>query len=252
MKKEINDIMETICRSSVKAANEKLRDMTAGGFPYSYEEVKISVQIDSAGIYVHSGKTPVCSIPRAGDQNACIQEISDRIFDTVDSTRSAIERRSRILKEAEDLKDEDRKTRAAISALEAAGCDTSILGIADCSGVKEVTLAARKAVNAANKAPLVGVADYSSEWRMSVCSYSSGIVVKVGDKPCLVTRFPKTHSPKTIERMKSFLMNDISAISDSRRAYFEKVSLEMAREERLHEISRKLDAAEAQLMAAVM
>lgn len=233
-------------------ANGKLQDMTKGEFPFKYSEVVLTVDSDSAGIYIHSGSTPVCAVPRAGNPDAVVRELKTKVFDLVDGTRTAIERRASLKDEAKALKDEGEKIAKATEALRAAGLDTSIIGGDVNPEAKEAVVeAARKAVRKANRNPFIGVVPYH-DFKLTVKGFAGGLVVMAGSKPCLVTRFPKVGSNKTVERMVAFIGNDIQALSDSRRAYYERISLEAAREERLREIASRIDSADEALRAVAM
>ena len=233
-------------------ANGKLQDMTKGEFPFKYSEVILTVDSDSAGIYIHSGTTPVCAVPRAGNPDAVVRELKAKIFDLVDSTRTAIERRASLKDEAKALKDEGEKIARATEALRAAGLDTSIIGGDVNPEAKEAVVeAARKAVRKANRNPFIGVVPYH-DFKLTVKGFAGGLVVMAGSKPCMVTRFPKVGSNKTVDRMVAFIENDIHALNDSRRAYYERISLEAAREERLREIASRIDSADEALRAVAM
>lgn len=233
-------------------ANGKLQDMTKGEFPFKYSEVVLTVDSDSAGIYIHSGSTPVCAVPRAGNPDAVVRELKAKVFDLVDGTRTAIERRASLKDEAKALKDEGEKIAKATEALRAAGLDTSIIGGDVNPEAKEAVVeAARKAVRKANRNPFIGVVPYH-DFKLTVKGFAGGLVVMAGSKPCMVTRFPKVGSNKTVERMVAFIENDIQALSDSRRAYYERISLEAAREERLREIASRIDSADEALRAVAM
>jgi len=243
------DVMAEI-EKVIAVANKKLAEMTEGGFPFVFSEVEMSVEADSAGIYVHSGSTPVCATPRIGSPEGTVREVKAKIFNLVDETRAAIERRSSLRDESEALQKESEKLSAAAEALRAAGLDTSILGGGASSAAAEaIVKAVKKAVRLANKSPMVGVVEYR-DFKMEVKGFIGGIVVTAGGKPCLVTRFPKIGNNKTVERTIAFIKEDIAALDASRRAYFRRVAEEAEKEESLREIARRLDSADELLKAA--
>ena len=244
-----DDVMAAIGKI-IQIANERLRDMTKDGFPFMFSEVEMSVEADSAGIYVHSGSTPVCATPRIGSPEGTVREVKAKIFNLVDETRAAIERRSSIRDEAEALQQESEKLSAAAEALRAVGLDTSVLGGGISADAEEaIVKAARQAIRIANKNPILGVVDYH-DFKFELKALIGGIVVMTGSKPCLVTRFPKIGNNRTIERTIAFIKEDIAALDASRRAYFRRVSEEAEKEESLREIARRLDSADELLKAA--
>lgn len=234
----------------VNSANAELAKITKDGFPFSETEVKISVSWDSAGVYVHSGSTPVCALARTWNHSV-LDEIRFRVNDVVAATRTAVERRGGLKAEMDELAAEGDKRKRAIAALEAAGLDTSILGGGvDRHSAELVVKAAEAAVVAANQNPPLGVVRYK-DWQLTIKGFLGGIAVMAGGKPCLVTRFPKISTPESMDRMVRFIREDIAALSESRRSYFVSLNREVEREERLHEIAQKLDEAEACLAAAM-
>jgi len=199
---------------------------------------------------VHSGSTPVCATPRIGSPEGTVREVKAKIFNLVDETRAAIERRSSIRDEAEALQQESEKLSAAAEALRAVGLDTSVLGGGISADAEEaIVKAARQAIRIANKNPILGVVDYH-DFKFELKALIGGIVVMTGSKPCLVTRFPKIGNNRTIERTIAFIKEDIAALDASRRAYFRRVSEEAEKEESLREIARRLDSADELLKAA--
>ncbi len=235
----------------VESANKELAKITENGFPFSMAEVEISVTWDSAGVYVHSGKTPVCALARTGNPFATVDEIRFRVNDVVAATRTAVERRGGIKKEMDDMASESDQRSRAIAALEAAGLDASIVsGGIDRHSADMVVKAAKAAVATANQNPPLGAIRYR-DWQLSIKGFLGGIAVLAGGKACLVTRFPKVATPQSLARMIGFIREDIAALSESRRSYYVAMQREVDKEERLHEIARKLDAAEACLAAAM-
>lgn len=242
MRSEIDFVTEKVARY-IEDANHKLAKITSSGFPYSYDEVEISLEHDSLGMYVHSGSSCVSAVMRAGNPSSVANVLIDKIRDVVDSTRAAVERRASLRDEENALKSEDEKTKKAKQALQAAGMDASeILGKGiDAESRAAIRAAVKKAVQSANRPTFLDILQYK-DWKLTVCEYSGGIVIRAGDKPVLVTRYPKVASPKVVEQMISWITNDIESLNASRIRYFERVRLEADREERLRSISRQLDS----------
>ena len=253
-KKPVEGIKEVMASVSeiITEANSILAEITAKSELFTLDEVKMFADRDSAGIYVRSGDTPVAAIARTGDPDVVVAEIRERVFEMVDATRVAIERRGNIKAEEEALKTEAAKAEAAKKAIEAAGLDTSVLGSGvDAEAAKAVTEAAKKALRDANRNPFVGLVKFH-KFRLALKAYSNGLVVSADGKPCLITRFPKEANNRTIERMVRFVKSDIQALAASRRAYFERVRRDADREERLRALAAQLDAADAALRAVAV
>jgi hypothetical protein len=228
----------------VASANKELQKIVEGGFPFVFDEVRMEAKFDSAGVYVHSGTTPVCVVARVGSSEAAVREIREKVGECVEATRVAVERRGGLKAEADALEDEGRKLDAARAALEAAGQDVSMLsGVVPRDVVAAVVKAVKEAVAAANRNPFVGLVKVK-KYRLSVKVNSAGVVVCAGGQPCIVSRFPKVANNRVIEKMTSYVAADVAALAESSRAYFEKVRREADREERLREIAAKLDEAE--------
>lgn len=260
---EIDGIKDVISEVEgfIAGANHSLEEVVADGFPFSFEEVVMTMTYDSAGIYVHSGLTPVCAVARAGNPERALEEIENAILDMVDDIRTAVERRGNLKEEFESIVAESEKRDKAAEALVAAGLDASILGGGVNAEAAEAVLnAAKKGVKEANKrltltygkaVEVVGNGDWRNT-KLKVKGFSGGLVVLAGDKPCLITHYPKIVNNKTVENMILHMVSDIKSLGDSRRRYLERVMQDMERENRLHEIAQKLDAANEQLMAAAM
>ena len=241
-------------------ANNKLEDMVnkSEGFPYSIDDVRMTVDTDEAGIYVRSGRTPVCSLVRAGSKEGLLRDIKSDVWAEVDATRSAIERRKSIKDDAEALANECAKRDKAAAALEAAGLDASILGAGcDTEAAKAIVKAAQKAVKVANKKvsylyfpeALDAVSGGKKEAELVVKGFSGGVVILADGKPCLVSRFPKIGNNRTIEKTLAFIEADVSALGESRRKYFKLVQERFEREIRLRALSEDIEATNGQLMA---
>ena len=241
-------------------ANEKMATITKDGFPYVFEDVMLSVDSDSAGIYIRSGRTPVCAVARAGNPDGVFREIKSAVWSEVDSTRSAVERRKSLKEEAKALEEESEKRDKAAAALAAAGLSADILGAGcDPEAAKAVVEAAKKAVKKANSGLYLqfgGAVDacFSSlkASKLVVKGFSGGIVILADNKPCMVSRFPKVGNNKTIEKTVSFIEADVTALGESRRNYLRTVQERIDREIRLREIAGRLDSANEQLVAMSM
>jgi hypothetical protein len=107
------------------SANSKLEEMVkaSGNFPYSMNDIIMTVDSDEAGIYLYSGRTPVCAVVRAGSKEGLFRDIKSAVWAEVDATRSAIERRKALKEEAKALAEESEKRDKAAAALKAAGLD---------------------------------------------------------------------------------------------------------------------------------
>lgn len=240
----------------IAKANERMAEIVKDGYPFAMADVQMSLTSDSAGVYVRSGKTPVKSVARTGDIGSKFADIKSAIWETVDSTRTAVERRTAQRKEADDMSAEDEKLRRAYELLSSAGEDTSVLGGVPPEVALAITEAAENAVKSANSGTFMNYTRacealyggyHSSKFELR--GYYGGIVVKVDGKACLVTRFPKVANSATLEKTISFVENDIRSIAESRRQYLAKVEAEIEREEAIHSIAEKMDELTAQLMS---
>ena len=242
------------------SANSKLEEIVkaSGNFPYSMNDIIMTVDSDEAGIYLYSGRTPVCAVVRAGSKDGLFREIKSEVWAEVDSTRSAIERRKALKEEAKELAEESEKRDKAAAALKAAGLDESILGAGcDPEAAKAIVKAAEESVKAANRRvrrlyfpkAIDAVAGGLEEAKLVVKGFSGGFVIMADGKPCMVSRFPKVANNRTIEKTVAFIEADVSALGESRRKYFELVQEKFDREIRLRELSGRIESANGQLLA---
>lgn len=248
---KVNDILIS--------ANSKLEEMVkaSGNFPYSMNDIIMTVDSDEAGIYLYSGRTPVCAVVRAGSKDGLFRDIKSAVWAEVDATRSAIERRKALKEEAKALAEESEKRDKAAAALKAAGLDASILGAGcDPEAAKAVVEAAKKAVKAANRGLYLqfggavdAVCGSSKASKLVVKGFSGGIVILADNKPCMVSRFPKVGNNKTIEKTVAFIEADVVALGESRRKYIRTVQERIDREIRLRELSGRIESANVQLLA---
>ena len=250
------DLMEKV-NDLLVIANDKLENMVkeSGNFPYEIDDIRMSVDSDEAGIYIRSGRIPVCAAVRAGSKEGLLREIKSAVWSEVDATRSAIERRKSI-KEA--LAKESEKRDKAAAALVAAGLDASILGAGcDPEAAKAIVEAAKESVKAANRRvrrlyfpkAIDAVAGGLEEAKLVVKGFSGGFVIMADGKPCMVSRFPKVANNRTIEKTVAFIEADVSALGESRRKYFELVQEKFDREIRLRALSGMIESSNSQLMA---
>ena len=256
-----DDLMEKV-NDLLVVANNKLENMVkeSGNFPYGIDDVRMSVDSDEAGIYIQSGRTPVCAVVRAGSKEGLLREIKSAVWSEVDATRSAIERRKALKEEAKALAEESEKRDKAAAALVAAGLDASILGAGcDPEAAKAVVEAAKKAVKAANRGLYLqfggavdAVCGSLKASKLVVKGFSGGIVILADNKPCMVSRFPKVGNNKTIEKTVAFIEADVVALGESRRKYLRTVQERIDREIRLRELSGRIEDANGQLMAMAM
>lgn len=247
----INVIMERLGKI-LSETNIELVKITEGGFPFTLEDVVLTASYDNVGIYVHSGLTPVCVLVRAGNPDTVVSSIKAKIREVLESTKAAVERRASLRDEAHALQAEGEKNERAVQALQAAGLDaTEILGKGiDAESRAAIRAAVNKAVQEANRPPFLGLVPYK-DWKLVVDEYASGIVIKAGDKPVLVTRYPKVTSPKVVEQMTAWITNDVAALNASRMRYFERVRLEADREEKLRSLSLQQDNINERIAAAM-
>lgn len=232
MKKNNNEV--AIANETVEHANKRLMEITEKGFPFTFEEVKMSLRVDSAGIYIYSGATPVCAVYRKGDGDV-IHQIKEAIWTTVDATKVAVERRAGLKAEAEAMANDSDQREKARTALLAAGLSTDMIDDVDADAAKAVAKAATEAVKEANSGLflVMGGCIPLKEAKMHVKAYSTGVVVLAGGKPCLVTRYPRVFNAKGIARMTSFIRAEISALNESRRRYFAEVNEIAAKAEQI-------------------
>lgn len=244
----IEGVLEAI-KKFIATANSKLAEIV--GRPdsvYSLDEVRMTTDSDCCGIYVHSGPTPVVSVARIGDPELAISAVKSAIFDMVDATRVAIERRAGIKADADALREESEKADKAERALKAAGADAALIERPDEAAKAAIVKAAKEAVALSNHNPFAGIVR-QRDFRMAVKTFRFGVVIEAGRKPCLITRFPKVCNNATIEKMVKFVQDDVSALSASRASYFERVRQDMDRERRLRRAAELRMAADAQIMA---
>lgn len=245
------DILSCI-EEYIAKANNDLEQIVASGFPFSYEEVIMSMTTDTAGIYVHSGLTPVCSVARAGNPRRILSEIEEAILNMVDDVRIAVERRSSLKTQFDALKADSENRDRATAALVAAGIDPAIINVgvgeAAAEAIRKATL---KAVNVANRGLRL---EYGEEAvlalggaKLTMVGFSGGLAVLAGGKPCIISHFPKVGNNKTVENMICHIVEDVKALGESRRRYLKRLSQDFEREARLHEIASKIDSAEAEL-----
>lgn len=254
----VDNIMSSV-QKILDHANSKLETITKGKFPFSFDEVVMVASTDSAGIYIRSGLTPVAAVARAGNSESAIRELKSRVWEVVDATRTAVERRSGLKDEVAQLEAESEQQAKAVAALEAAGLPTDMInGGVNKEAAEAVLAAARKAVKKANTGLLLhfgSVCDAMGgvdKMKMKVHGMAGGLVVTAGGKPCMITRFPKIANAKGVERMLRFVEADIEALGASRRNYFAHLREKLDQEERLHELAARMDGLNNEFVAMAM
>lgn len=254
----INNVMGSV-QEILDQANAKLETITEGKFPFSFDEVVMAADADSAGIYIRSGLTPVAAVARAGNPESAIRELKARVWEVVDATRTAVERRSGLKDEVAQLEAESEQQTKAVAALEAAGLPTDMInGGVNKEAAEAVLAAARKAVKKANTGLMLhfgSVCDAMGgvdKMKMKVHGLAGGLVITAGGKPCMITRFPKIANAKGVERMLRFVEADIEALGASRRNYFAYLREKLDQEERLRELAARMDGLNNELVAMAM
>ena len=213
--------------------------------------ITIAAENDSAGVYLHAGKTPVCVTDKVGKPFDLLDRIRFQVDEFIASSRVAAERRARIEADAASVKNEGEQLSKAIETLKAAGPDTSLLsGGCDKAATEKIVAAAKAAVKAANVNPPLDIMRYS-DFRMNTRTYPSGIVIVAGGEPVMVTRFPKIGAPEAISKACDFIRAEIAALNESRRSQFAVVSRELEKEHKLREIAAQRDREEAYMAAAM-
>lgn len=240
---EINKVMKEI-DAAIGAANAKMGEIIKEDGPFSFDEVRFSADNDSAGIYVHSGNTPVCAVARAGSPDAVVREVKAAIDEMVVATKNAIDRRGSLKADAAKVKEESCKLSRAIEAMKSIGLDPSLIGPNE-EAAKAIADAAKKAIADANKVPLLGSARYRDQ-KMTVEVLAAGMVVRIGKQVAIVTTFPRMSSNKTVEKTIKFITADIAALDTARRAYFTRLEEDAEKEAGLRELAERIDAAYAE------
>lgn len=240
-------VREHSLETDTEAANAELRQITHGGFPFSFEEVEIKVESDRAGLYVYSGGMLVAALAKGPSAYA---RVAEEIRDVVDATRVATERRGNCHAEAERLRAEAEFHEKRISALTAAGLPADDLVRIDQDMMESVKHTVRKAVFEANKGLDFIAAKGYTKAKLRVKTYSLGLVISAGGKECLVTRFPRVLNNKGLEKMLAYIRADIAALADSRKRYFATIRAALDTESALRRASRMLE--EGERIAAAM
>lgn len=250
--KKANEVMEVV-NATIEHANRRLAEITVEGFPFAFDEVRMTADMDTIGIYVHSGMTSVGAIKHLEVSDAdVVRKVKETIWTAVDDIKIAVGRRGSLKREAQELADKAVANEKAASALLAAGLSVDLLSNnVNADAAKAITDAARKAVAKANVGIFMasGKAVPLKEAKMFVSAFSNGIVVTAGGKPCLVTRFPKILNNREIERTIKFIKSDIAALNSSRRHYLERVRLNAEREESMRSEAMELDGVYAHAAA---
>jgi len=246
--KAFDDLMGHI-NDLIIMANAKLEEMTSGKFPYSFDDVIMTVDSDNAGVYVYSGRTPVCSVVRMGSKESLLRKIKSAVWSEVDATRSAIERRQNLKTEADALSEESKKHDKAVEALVAAGLDASIIGGCDAEAAKQIVEAVQKSVKIANRGlrlqfggAVDAIAGSQKSAKLIVKGFSGGFIIVADDKPCMVSRFPKIGNNKVVSKTIAFIEADVQAVCESRMRYLRTIQQRIDREIEIREKSDKMNS----------
>lgn len=246
--KAFDDLMGHI-NDLIIMANAKLEEMTSGKFPYSFDDVIMTVDSDNAGVYVYSGRTPVCSVVRMGSKESLLRKIKSAVWSEVDATRSAIERRQNLKTEADALSEESKKHDKAVEALVAAGLDASIIGGCDAEAAKQIVEAVQKSVKIANRGlrlqfggALDAIAGSQKSAKLIVKGFSGGFIIVADDKPCMVSRFPKIGNNKVVSKTIAFIEADVQAVCESRMRYLRTIQQRIDREIEIREKSDEMNS----------
>jgi len=232
----------------IDVANDRVGAITSdsNGFPFKFEEVEFSVDYDRAGIYVSSGSTPVIAVERTGNPDTAIRNIRRTVENEIESIRSAVDARGKVSSEAKGLAEESGMLEKAINVLKEAGLPPEMLsGNVNREAADAIIEASRKAIDEVRKSLYMVCPDavdrvgYSST-KMAMKVYAGGVVITLGGKPCLITRFPKVATNATIEKMVGYVSAQISAISESYRSYLNRVQEKVEKEEMLRDKAIKL------------
>ena len=256
---KMNSAIKAI-NATVEHANKRLAEITKDGFPFSLEEVKMTVELDSAGIYIHSGTTPIGAIVRArsSKNEGMIKEFKKEIWTAVDAIKIAVEQRKSLKDEAAALADAGTQEILSRNAVIAAGVSEEMLDAnadRDREAAAAIVKAAEKAVREANSGLFMALGGSIplKEAKMKVRGFAHGIEVLAGGKTCLVTRFPKMFNNESLARMTKFIQSSIAGLNEDRRRYFEEVRRVADREERLRALALEIDRVdEAMVRVAAM
>lgn len=213
--------------------------------------ITLTAENDSAGVYIHAGRTPVYVTAKVGKPFDLLDRIRFQVDEFIASSRVAAERRARIATDAASVKNEGEQLSKAIETLKAAGLDTSLLsGGCDKAATEKIVAAVKAAVKAANVNPPIDVLRYR-DFRLNTRTYPAGIVIVAGGEPVMVTRFPKVSAPEVIEKACGFVRAEIAALNESRRSQFAAHNRELEKENKLREIAAQRDREEVYMAAAM-
>lgn len=247
-------IVRAAVEAKVKKANLELADITEKGFPFELKDVVLTVRENEAGVKIMSGVNDIVCVVEwpqrfdaAGEQD-CVKRISHEINEAVKGVRLATEERGDLPETVSEIEADGRTEDKAVAALKAAGMSdkeiSSIIPVADAARGDDVYKAAEAAVRKAN----IGLGLYTvastrrlKEARMRIRRFPGGFVVSAGGKPILATRWPKNE--RVISKMTDYVVEEIVATSESRKAYFMRQQALAAESERLAEKSAEIEEA---------
>lgn len=222
-------------------------------------EPALVVTTDSVGVYVAAGNLPICSLPKGvGDAAEALKKVSEKIWAFVDSTRGAVERRTKDEARANELAT-DSGWDLAVIAKNCPGLDVSEpwkLG-PNPEAATAIVEAAKKAVKAFNASLRFKFEEVSAllgtdAMKLVVKGFTRGIVVMCGENPCLVTNFPLVANNATTEEAATYVTTTVAAIGSSRMAFYARLAEEQARQEKLRALAAKKEALESEITAMAM
>ena len=222
-------------------------------------EPALVVTTDSVGVYVAAGNLPLCSLPKGiGDASAALKKLSEKVWAFVDSTRGAVERRTKDAARASEI-EADSGWDLAVIAKNCPGLDVSEpwkLG-PNPEAATAIVEAAKKAVKAFNASLRFKFEEVSAllgtdAMRLTLKGFTRGLVVLCGENPCLVTNFPLVANNATTEEAATYVTTTVAAIGSSRMAFYARLAEEQARQEKLRSLAARKDALEAEVSALAM
>ena len=253
-KKMKNKIVASAIEEKVARANEELEELTKGGFPFSFEDVKLSLETSPAGLVIRSGSdlVSVCRWPKRFDtssEKACIADLQGEINEAVRQISQAVENRGGLVKAEDDLQAENAEESKALEILLNGGISREdaekLLSISAPACADGCFEAAEKAVKAANRMltmVIIGSGRSYAKERMTLRRYKGGFSLRAGGKTIMVTRWPKDQ--RRIDSMVRYVTETISACAESRCGYFRRQRDLRDMEDRLSEMSEKVSEAE--------
>lgn len=249
-----NTIVRAAVEAKVKKANLELAEITEQNFPFELKDVVLTVRENEAGIKVMSGSSDIVCVaewPKRYDAEAereVVKTINHEINETVKGIRIATEERESLPNTVREIESAGETSAKAIAAMKAAGMSDSEIGnivpMADMTRGQNVYKAAEAAVRKANSGlafDTIGSTRRYGEARMRIRRFPGGFVISAGGKPILATRWPK--DDRVIAGMEAFVVEEIAAVAESRRAYFRHQQELASKSEMLAEKSEEMSHA---------